>query len=155
MSEEKQYNEDMRELVPGTTAGPLSPGTTAYPAGSPAPIFFGAAQPMEQPPVTGQGIPFTGAPMQPGFQPGAAQIPAPGLGLQRPTPEDYMYTQGYLATQIGRNMRVQFLIGESLLVDRRGTLLQVGIDYIVLREAESDDLVVCDLYSIKFAVTYL
>ncbi len=52
-------------------------------------------------------------------------------------------------------MRVEFLIGTSgALVDRVGTLVEVGASYIVLRPLFANDLVMCDLYSIKFATIY-
>ncbi len=66
------------------------------------------------------------------------------------TVESIQYTQGYLKTQIGRKVKVEFLIGTNMLVDREGTLVEVGISYIIIREAETDDLVLCDMYSIKF-----
>ena len=47
-------------------------------------------------------------------------------------------------------MRVEFLIGTNNLVDRIGILEDVGASYILLRSLESDSLVYCDIYSIKF-----
>lgn len=61
-----------------------------------------------------------------------------------------LYTPGFLRTQIGRKMRVEFLIGTSNLTDRTGTLVAVGASYIILRLIDSDDLMLCDIYSIKF-----
>ena len=60
------------------------------------------------------------------------------------------YTQGYLRTQIGKTMRVTFLLGTNLLQDRNGILQEVGISYIILKETETNNLVLCDIYSIKF-----
>jgi len=60
------------------------------------------------------------------------------------------YTQGYLRTQIGKCMRVTFLIGTNIIQDRNGVLEEVGIDYIILRDDETNELVLCDLYAIKF-----
>ena len=60
------------------------------------------------------------------------------------------YTQGYLKTQIGKNMRVTFLLGTNLIQDRNGILEKVGISYIILKEAETNNSVLCDIYSIKF-----
>lgn len=64
------------------------------------------------------------------------------------------YTQGYLSTQIGSKVKVEFLIGTNMLVDREGTLVEVGISYIVINETETDDLLLCDIYSIKFVKFY-
>lgn len=61
-----------------------------------------------------------------------------------------MYTQGYLRQQIGKFMRVQFLIGTNSLQDRTGILSQVGNSYIVLRSLETGTDIFCDIYSIKF-----
>ena len=61
-----------------------------------------------------------------------------------------IYTPAFLRTQIGKLMRVEFLIGTNNLVDRIGILADVGASYILLRSFENDSLVYCDLYSIKF-----
>lgn len=61
-----------------------------------------------------------------------------------------MYTQGYLRTQIGKLVRVQFLIGTNNLQDRTGILTSVGASYIILRSLESGTDIFCDIYSIKF-----
>ena len=47
-------------------------------------------------------------------------------------------------------MRVEFLIGTNNLTDRIGVLEDVGASYILLRSVESDNLIYCDIYSIKF-----
>ncbi len=65
------------------------------------------------------------------------------------------YTQGYLRTNIGKKVKVEFLIGTNMLIDREGTLIDVGISYIIIRETETDDLLLCDIYSIKFVRFYL
>ena len=64
------------------------------------------------------------------------------------------YLNGFLRTQIGRRVRVEFLIGTGTLLDRTGTLLGVGANYINLRLIESDDVMTCDFFSIKF-ITFL
>lgn len=61
-----------------------------------------------------------------------------------------IYTPAFLRTQIGRLMRVEFLIGTNNLVDRIGILEDVGASYILLRSFENDSLVYCDIYAIKF-----
>lgn len=61
-----------------------------------------------------------------------------------------IYTPAFLRQQIGKLMRVEFLIGTNMLVDRIGILQDVGASYIVLRSFENDSLVYCDIYSIKF-----
>lgn len=61
-----------------------------------------------------------------------------------------IYTPAFLRSQIGKLMRVEFLIGTNMLVDRIGILAEVGASYILLRSFENDSLVYCDIYSIKF-----
>jgi hypothetical protein len=67
---------------------------------------------------------------------------------------DIQYTQGWLTTQIGQRVKIEFLIGTNMLIDREGTLLEVGISYVIINEVETDDLLLCDIYSIKFVRIY-
>lgn len=66
------------------------------------------------------------------------------------TLKNSIYTPAFLREQIGKLMRVEFLIGTNNLVDRIGILEDVGASYILLRSFENDSLVYCDIYSIKF-----
>ena len=61
-----------------------------------------------------------------------------------------IYTPAFLREQIGRLMRVEFLIGTNNMTDRIGILEDVGASYILLRSFENDSVVYCDIYSIKF-----
>ena len=61
-----------------------------------------------------------------------------------------IYTPAFLRENIGKLMRVEFLIGTNNLVDRTGILLDVGASYILLRALESDVVTYADIYSIKF-----
>lgn len=77
--------------------------------------------------------------------------------LTQPVPvttESIQFINGYLRTQIGRKVTVDFLIGTNTLVDRTGTLLGVGANYILINELETDDITVCDFYTIKFVRIY-
>ncbi len=56
----------------------------------------------------------------------------------------------FLRTQIGKSVSVQFLVGTNTLVEKSGTLLGVGSNYIVLKENGSGDILVCDFDNIKF-----
>ncbi len=60
-----------------------------------------------------------------------------------------LYTPGFLRTQIGKLMRVEFLIGDSM-TDRVGRLIQVGASFILLQSIDPLSVFMCDLYSIKF-----
>jgi len=61
-----------------------------------------------------------------------------------------IYTPAFLREQIGKLMRVEFLIGTNNMTDRIGILEDVGASYILLRSLESDSIVYCDIYAIKF-----
>ncbi|GAA0727531.1 hypothetical protein GCM10008905_25220 [Clostridium malenominatum] len=67
-----------------------------------------------------------------------------------PVQTDINYTQGWLKTQIGKYIKIEFLIGTNMLIDREGVLLEVGISYIVIRESGTNDQLMCDIYAIKF-----
>ncbi|MGE4284807.1 MAG: hypothetical protein AB7G87_14025 [Clostridia bacterium] len=131
------YPETYRPLVPrypsnGTQPTPMYPTTPMYPG-------------YQQP------VPYV-SPAPIGTQP----ILAPDVGFEEgpPTLTDIGYTPAYLKTQIGRRVKVEFLLGTNMLVDREGTLLNVGINYIIIQEVDTDDLLLCDLYSIKFVKFY-
>lgn len=65
------------------------------------------------------------------------------------------YTAGFLRQYIGHNMRVEYLLGTNgPLVDRTGRLVDVGANYIVLQPLLSDELLMTDLYSIRFVSIY-
>ena len=59
------------------------------------------------------------------------------------------YIPAYLRHQIGRWMRVEFLIG-NVIEEKVGQLLDVGASYIILKMLEPSTTMLCDLYSIKF-----
>ena len=61
-----------------------------------------------------------------------------------------IYTPAFLRENIGKLMRVEFLIGTNNLVDRTEILIDVGASYILLRALESDVVTYADIYSIKF-----
>jgi len=67
-----------------------------------------------------------------------------------PVVSNVLYTQGWLATQIGEYAKIDFLLGTNILQDREGIIKEVGISYIVIKESGTNDLVMCDIYAIKF-----
>ena len=95
-------------------------------------------------------MPAAGMPVQ------TAEMPLRSPGTDTPsTVQSPYYTAGFLRNFIGCNMRVEFLIGTTgALVDRIGVLMEVGASYIVLQPFQTDDLLMCDLYSIKFVTIY-
>ena len=65
-----------------------------------------------------------------------------------------LYNQGWLTKQIGKYVKVAFLLGTNLYQDRTGIIQEVGISFIVLKETSTNDLIMCDIYSIKFVTVY-
>ncbi len=124
------------------TGVPTGPSTAPIMGGAPATTQMQGAAPMTQ--------------MQ-GAAPMAQMQGAAPSGAQPPlTTQNIMFTPGFLSTQIGKLMRVEFLIGTNgPLVDRVGTLIGVGTSYILLRPTGSDDVLLCDMYSIKFVTILL
>jgi hypothetical protein len=116
--------------------------------------------PMQAPLMAGMGMQ---APLQSGIEPGMEMGldsgTLPGLGInpatsqQQPSIFDPAFLQGYLRTLIGKRVRIEFLIGTQILQDRSGTIVDVGVSYVTLRDA-SGSLVVCDIYSIKFVTIF-
>ncbi len=58
--------------------------------------------------------------------------------------------ESFLRTQIGKNVRMQFLIGTNTLIEKAGVLMAVGDNFVVLREAGSGEILVCDFDGAKF-----
>ncbi len=92
--------------------------------------------------------------------PEAPQIQVPANPLLPPgyqefiTYENLQYLNGFLRTQIGRYMRVEQLIGSSNMEERYGFLLAVGINYILLQELGTGNVMTIDYYSIKSLYIY-
>jgi hypothetical protein len=150
----------------GYRAMPPMPKSSMFPGGmSPGgfkpSLMQGSVQntEMEIPGGTSSGAPTPGGTPgpAPGMLPGG--IPGPGAGGSSspfemapgsPVILDTLYTQGYLKTQIGRRVRITFLLGTNTLQDRTGILKSVGISYVVLTEQDTGTDVLGDIYSIKF-----
>lgn len=62
-----------------------------------------------------------------------------------------IYIPGFLRQNIGRWMRVEFLIGNTM-TDRVGVLTEVGASYILLHSIDPNSYILCDLFAIKFVV---
>ena len=99
--------------------------------------------------------PTTAPALPSGYPTGPSTTIVAPPGEQAPqTVQSTLYTPGYLRTQIGKKIRVEFLIGTATLIDRSGTLVGVGTSYILIQPVGTDDIMLCDIYSIKF-VTFL
>ncbi|MCX7921378.1 MAG: hypothetical protein N3B21_05060 [Clostridia bacterium] len=93
----------------------------------------------------------TGVPLGPATT-GTVPVPFPEQPAQTLTSTQFI--PGFLKTQIGRRVRVEFLIGTNSTTDRLGTLVGVGTSYILIRPEDTDDIMLCDMYSIKFVTFY-
>lgn len=60
-----------------------------------------------------------------------------------------VYIPAYLAQNIGQWLRVEFMLGNSL-IHRTGQLIEVGASFIVLKTINPSTTIVCDIYSIRF-----
>ncbi len=144
----------MEPSMPGMAGMPDAyPNANCMTAGFPAAGMQGmgyrtAGTPMTGLPMTGMaGTGLAAAGMPSAMQP---MTPAmPGM----PT-ESTLYINGFLRTMIGRKVTVEFLIGTNTFTDRTGVLLAVGANYIVINEVETDDILICDFFSIKFVKVY-
>ena len=58
--------------------------------------------------------------------------------------------EDFLRMQIGKNVRMQFLIGTNTLIEKSGRLMAIGDNFVVLREAGSGEILVCDFGDVKF-----
>jgi len=124
-----------QQMIPFQPLMPSQQGMPALPTGMPAGTQFAAS-------ALPSGSAATG-----GAANHSSQVPV--------TVESTLFTPGFLRTQIGRRIRVEFLLGTNLLTDRTGTLVAVGASYILLKLIDSDDLMMCDIYSIKFVTIIL
>lgn len=60
------------------------------------------------------------------------------------------YIPYFLASNIGKRVYAEFLIGNSQYIDKTGVIIEVGINYFVLDDQNFHTHVMCDLYSVKF-----
>ncbi len=70
------------------------------------------------------------------------------------TPESIQFHNGFLRTQVGRRVSVDFLLGSNTIVTKSGYLLGVAQDYILINELDTNDITSCDFYNIKFMRFY-
>lgn len=74
-----------------------------------------------------------------------------GMGMAA---DSVQFLNGFLRTQIGNRIKVEFLVGANTYLEKSGKLLAVGANFIILQEAMTDDLLVCDFFNIKFVTIY-
>lgn len=82
--------------------------------------------------------------------PAQSSIAIPEIQQGPPPSTEKGYIPNYLASNIGKNVRAEFIIGTNQYVDKTGVLIEVGINYFVLLDVNSRAHIMCDLYSVKF-----
>lgn len=120
---------------------------------------FSTSYPITQPQGTAQcpaeSIPTIPSPLSPSQ---IGTVPNVTLPFQQQivtSPTDTQYLNQFLATQIGNQVTVEFLIGTNTFIDKSGILVGVGTNYILIRETGSNTLIACDFYNIKFVRFYM
>lgn len=144
MSSKPSYGQS----VPNMQTQPMQPMQNMQ---KPMPSMQKPAQGMQ--PMQGTQQPIY--PMQPPMQTMQPPTVTSGMMNMPSTVANPYYTAGFLRQYIGHNMRVEYLLGTNgPLVDRIGRLVDVGASYIVLQPLLSDELLMTDLYSIRFVTIY-
>lgn len=138
-------------ILPAKNSGMIPAALPSAPSGA-MPSAITTTSPAVMPVSGCGGQAYPAAPGQSGT--GSAPT-TPGWTQLPTTVESPLFTPGFLRTQIGRKMRIEFLIGSNNLTDRTGTLVAVGASYVLIRLIDSDDLMMCDIYSIKFVTIIL
>jgi hypothetical protein len=147
----EEYDEDYRaDANKKAPVMPASMGPNSMPMGMEAGMMTDGDLQSAMPSMTG---------IEPGMEAGLESATLPGLGInpatsmQQPSVFDPAFLQGYLRRHIGRRVRIEFLIGTQMMTDRTGTIVDVGISYVTLRDDTGSE-VICDMYSIKFVIVF-
>ena len=150
---------------PPAPAAPTAPTVPAAPnqrnessqTGGNSPNYDNTTESINQPARVNPTVPMTpGNPLMPEVIPEAPLFSVPSNPLLPPEYQEVLsydslqYLNGFLRTQIGRNCDVQFLIGSNSTEMRTGTLIGVGLNYILLQDLATREVIACDFYSIKF-----
>ena len=136
MTNQNALGNNQRNVSQFPTGMPTSSPISPYAQQSP-PTFQQGLNPSEQTSQSASLMPLT-----PTTQPPAVTL------------DSLQYFNGFLRTQIGKKVKVQFLIGTNIIQDRTGTLTGVGANYILMIETETNSLLMCDFYTIKFVNIY-
>ncbi len=68
--------------------------------------------------------------------------------------ENVQYLNGFLRSQIGKYIKVTQLIGSETIEDQNGYLVGVGLNYILLQELETGNIIALDYYTLKEVYIY-
>lgn len=58
------------------------------------------------------------------------------------------------ANNLGKWVKVDFLIGSQTMASQTGVITSVGVQYVLLYQPDKNTYVACDIYSVKF-ITFL
>lgn len=132
----------------------MTPGTQAITSAR-TPLTHAIFETVQQPQCGAQQNIYTPRPQQQNeFSPAQPTLTTEATETPTVLASAY-YSAGFLRNFIGYNMRVEFVLGTSGgFTDRTGVLKEVGASYIVLQPTDTDDLLMCDLYSIKFVTIF-
>lgn len=149
-----QYLLSTREPLPGmqATQQTTTPQTTSTTATTQPSITTQSTQPTSPSNVT-QTAPST----QTATATSTAEELEPIMPYNQPFPvtgESIEYLNGFIRTQLGRRVKLEFLVGTSNLETRDGILLAVGANFILINVENSNDLMACDFYNLKFITFY-
>lgn len=128
----------------GTAVTPVAPGMTGAAVAPAAPRTTATPTPgITVPPVAGTTT---------SGSPGTSSTPSVPFQQGFPPATERGYIPNYLASNIGKNVRAEFIIGSNQYSDKTGRLIEVGINYFVLEDINSRTHVMCDMYSLKFLI---
>lgn len=137
-----------------TQLGDSVPAAVPTQQSSPEPVPPQQANPAPAPAQPSNPEPAPAQPSNPApapAQPGTPIVIPPELTQQGPPPSSEKgYIPYYLTSNIGKNVRAEFIIGSNMYADKTGVLIEVGINYFVLNDVNSRTHIMCDLYSVKF-----
>jgi len=158
---------------PGALTQPTQPGPSAPPA--PPPAFPTPVQPPTPIPIVNEENPPAGteAPLVRPVRFEGPETPFVSTGIPTVIPEpphflvpsnpllppeyeeilsyeSLQYMNGFLRTQIGKECLVSMTVGTGgSVLSRLGYLIGVGLNYLLLQDACSEEILVCDFYSVR------
>lgn len=158
------YRHMTEYMAPCRVQGPEGPGageTQPSPEGSgipqtqPCPDIPGAKETQPYPDMNRPApLPTPGPfPGKPKFKVPANPLLPPGY-RETLDYESIQYLNGFLRSQIGKYISVIQLIGSEIVEDQHGYLVGVGLNYILLQEIETGNIMALDYYTLKEVYIY-
>lgn len=117
----------------------------------------GSSQILTAPGTGATSYPTPSSSMGMGSNMNQSELSQPILEYNQPYPitaESIQYLNGFIRSQIGRNVSIEFLVGTNQIVTKEGFLVAVGANFILLNQKGTNDILACDFYNIKFITFY-